>query len=91
MKLLVLLFTIFASPSPSDAPHPSYDNAAACYQFPDGMDCQEAWADSAHEVCWCAKVDNEWVFCGCMEPRNMSKAEWLEYLVYRGKDSEVQI
>ena len=62
-----------------------------CYEFKDGLDCQESYADTTGEVCWCVLVDYSWVYCGCMEPRNMSEEEYFEYLIYLGKENEEDV
>jgi len=91
MTKLLLLLAILASPAPDYTSTQIHGHAEMCCDFSGGADCQEAWADTANEICWCTLVDYEWLYCGCMEPRNMSKQEYLEYLIYLGKDNEVQI
>jgi hypothetical protein len=67
------------------------DFAYMCRITKDGADCQEVQAKEENEICWCNVVDNSWVFCGCKNPKDMSREEALEYLIYKGKPSEIEV
>lgn len=94
LKLLVLL-VILGQPSPAPYQYvPQWEEdtnyAGMCHLYDDGMDCQEIQGQFVDEVCWCSKQPT-YVYCNCMFPDIMSRYEWLEYLIYRGKPNEVRI
>ena len=82
-----MLYLSIASP----AAQPCLDHASMCHEFKDGMDCQAANAEVNTEMCWCKVVDNKWVYCGCSKALEISKKEYIEYLIYSGKKNEVEI
>lgn len=96
----LFLFLIFlSSPAPNFSPaqknmgpiDPGLDYAGLCREFKGGMDCQESLADDINEVCWCSVIDNKWVYCGCLQPNLMSREEWIEFLIYRGRKNQKDI
>ena len=91
MFKLFLLLVFIASPAQNKQIDPGTDYAGLCHQFKKGMECQESIADDINEVCWCSVIDNSWVYCGCLQPNLMSRDEYIEYLIYRGRPKQVDI